>query len=299
MPGTVIKFVIKKTTKNFSLFNGGCLINQSSHRIINREMDKPIEIMALIPARGGSKSIPQKNITDLMGHPLIAYSIASALAAKTINRLIVSTDDQQIAQIARHYGAEVPFLRPGELARDDTPDFPVIEHAIRWLKLQENYSPDIVVQLRPTSPLRPRRLIDEAVRVFTENPDVDCVRAVVESEENPFKMWFIDPDGFMKPLMEGWFDEPYNMPRQKLPKTYWQTGHMDVIGIETIRNKKSLTGTKILPVFVDKKYCIDIDKLDDLCKAEKLLASGLMDIQWPADKKSPVRTGMIIKKSFR
>lgn len=252
--------------------------------------------MALIPARGGSKAIPQKNIVNLAGYPLIAYSIASGLAARRINRVIVSTDDPEIAKIARQFGAEVPFLRPGELAKDDTPDFPVFQHAIEWLESEENYCPDIVVQLRPTSPLRSKELIDEAVGFFIQNPGVDCVRGVVRAEENPFKMWLIDQTGLMKPLMEGWFDEPYNMPRQKLPETFWQTGHVDVIGIETIKDKKSLTGTKILPIFIDRKYCIDIDTLDHISVAERLLSSWKLDIHWPRSEDLPTTSSSDYKE---
>jgi N-acylneuraminate cytidylyltransferase len=238
-------------------------------------------VFALIPARGGSKSIPKKNIFEIGGHPLIAYSIASALQAKSIDKVIVSTDDPEIARIAENYGAEVPFLRPHEISQDDTPDFPVFEHALNWLESNERYIPDIIVHLRPTSPLRPKGLIDRAVRIFIENPGIDCVRGVVESEENPFKMWLIDKNGFMKPLMEGWFREPYNMPRQKLPKTYWQTGHIDVIGINAIKEKRSLTGTRILPIFIEREYCIDIDKIEHLYEIEKIISSKRLNIDLP------------------
>src|SRR3989337_3169724 len=113
-----------------------------------------LNVLALIPARGGSKSIPQKNIRSFAGHPLIAYSIVAGLAAQTVNRVIVSTDDEEIATVARHYGAEVPFLRPAELAQDGTPDLPVFQHALYWLEENEGYQVEIVVQLRPTSPFR-------------------------------------------------------------------------------------------------------------------------------------------------
>src|SRR5512145_2909368 len=109
-----------------------------------------IDILALIPARGGSKSIPRKNIRDFAGHPLIAYSIAAGLQAKLVTRTIVSTDDEEIAAVARQYGAETPFLRPAEFAQDNTTDFPVFTHALAWFAEHEGYHPDIIVQLRPT-----------------------------------------------------------------------------------------------------------------------------------------------------
>ena len=244
-------------------------------------MKSDIEAAAIIPARGGSKTIPRKNIVNLDGYPLIAYSIASGLAAKTVQRTIVSTDDQEIAAIAREFGAEVPFIRPVALAADDTPDFPVFDHAVRWLEAEEKYKPDLVVQLRPTSPLRPKGLIDEAVEIILAHPDIDCVRGVVASEENPFKMWLTEEDGEMKPLMKGWFEEPYNMPRQQLPETYWQTGHIDVINIKTIKVKRSLTGERIRPVFIDRTFCIDIDNMDHFQAAEKMLRSKIVDIDLP------------------
>jgi len=147
------------------------------------------ETLALIPARGGSKGIPRKNIRSFAGFPLIAYSIAAAREARTVKRVIVSTDDMEIAAVARQYGAEVPFMRPAELAGDTTPDLPVFEHALKILEEVDGYKPDIVVQLRPTSPLRPRGMVDEAVRILKLFEDADCVRGVVPAGQNPHKMW--------------------------------------------------------------------------------------------------------------
>jgi N-acylneuraminate cytidylyltransferase len=115
------------------------------------------EVLAIVQARGGSKGLPRKNLRLLRGHPLVSYSIASARAARSISRIILSTDDEEIADVGREYGAEVPFMRPAELAQDDTLDFPLFDHAIRWLAEHENYRPDAVVQLRPTTPLPPTR----------------------------------------------------------------------------------------------------------------------------------------------
>lgn len=239
------------------------------------------EVLAVVQARGGSKSIPRKNIRPLGGHPLIAYSIVAAQAASTVTRLIVSTDDPEIAQISRDYGAEVPFMRPAELATDDAVDFSLFDHALRWLKEHEGYIPDVVVQLRPTSPLRPKGLIDAAVTMLLEDPHADCVRAVTPPRQNPYKMWRIGADGYMIPLLASEFAEPYNMPRQKLPPTYWQTGHVDAIRYETIVKKRSLTGERVLPLLVDPKYCVDIDTLQDWARAEWILAHEDLDIVIP------------------
>lgn len=232
------------------------------------------EVLALIPARGGSKSIPRKNIRPFAGHPLLAYSIAAALAAETVRRVIVSTDDEEIAAIARTYGAETPFLRPLELARDDTPDLPVFQHALRWLEENEGYRPEIVVQLRPTSPLRRVHHIDQAVYRLLERPEADSVRSVCVPFQNPYKMWKIGPDGFMRPLIETDLREPYNLPRQALPQVYWQTGYVDAAWSDTILVKNSMTGDFILPLIIDPSEWIDIDTPDDWRRAERLLEMG-------------------------
>ncbi len=235
-------------------------------------VNKP-EVLALIPARGGSKGIPRKNIRDFAGAPLIAYSIAAGLQSQHVTRVIVSTDDEEIATIAREWGAETPFLRPAELAQDDTTDLPVFQQALTWLAEHEAYTPDFVVQLRPTSPVRPVGLIDEAIELILTNPQADCVRGVVPSGQNPFKMWQIEPDSRqLRPLLNlPNIKEPYNAPRQELPQTYWQTGHIDVIRTNTILEKGSLTGEVILPVLIDPRYTVDIDTPADMARYAQLM----------------------------
>ncbi|HQJ32164.1 MAG TPA: acylneuraminate cytidylyltransferase [Anaerolineaceae bacterium] len=231
------------------------------------------EVLALIPARGGSKGIPRKNIRDFAGAPLIAYSIAAALQAQHVTRVIVSTDDEEIAAVARQWGAETPFLRPTELAQDDITDLPVFQQALAWLAEYEAYHPEFVVQLRPTSPVRPVGLIDDAIELMLTNPQADCVRGVVPSGQNPFKMWRIEPDSHqLKPLLSlPNVKEPYNAPRQELPKTYWQTGHIDVIRTSTILEKGSLTGDVILPILIDPRYTVDIDTPSDMARYAGLM----------------------------
>lgn len=235
------------------------------------------EILALIPARGGSKGIPGKNIRDFAGYPLLAWSIAAAQQSELVTRVIVSTDDERIASVAREYSAETPFLRPADLAQDTTTDFPVFEQAIQWLEDHEGYCPEIVVQLRPTSPVRPTGLLDRGIRGLLEHRDADCVRGVVPVAQNPFKMWRCDGEGKpMTPLLqvEG-IAEPYNAPRQVLPPVCWQTGHIDVIRVSTIKQKRSLTGDVIYPLVIDPLYTVDIDDLSDWAKYEALTSSGL------------------------
>lgn len=230
------------------------------------------QVVAIVQARGGSKGIPRKNIKPLRGIPLIAYSIAAGLQAQTVDRVIVSTDDDEIAAVAQQWGAEVPFRRPAEHATDTATDLPVFEHALGWLAKHEGYLPELVVQLRPTSPIRPVDCIDRAVALLRQNPQADSVRGVVPSGQNPYKMWRIpDPGGPMQPLLDSEFDEPYNMPRQKLPPTYWQTGHIDVLRQETIMQQHSMSGDTILPLLIDPAYMIDIDSPLDWDKAEWML----------------------------
>ena len=243
-------------------------------------------ILALIPARGGSKGIPRKNIRNFAGYPLIAWSIAAGLQANTVNRVIVSTDDEEIAAVARQYGAETPFLRPPELAQDRTNDFLVFDHALKWLEDIESYKPDIIVQLRPTSPVRPKDCVDGAVRTLIENLDADSVRGVVPAAQNPHKMWrFKGYDKPMKPLLEvEGVIEPYNAPRQILPPVYWQTGHIDVIRTATISRKHSLTGSIVYPFVIDARYTVDIDTPADWVKYEALIYSEL-EMVTPDQKK--------------
>ena len=248
-----------------------------------------MEILALIPARGGSKSIPRKNIRPLAGHPLIAYSIAAGRQSTMVTRTIVSTDDEQIAAVARQYGAETPFSRPAEFAQDNTTDFPVFTHALDWLKENEGYQPEIIVQLRPTSPIRPPDCVDQAVQSLLDHPQADSVRGIVPSGQNPFKMWRVDEAGRMRPLLSvPDIAEPFNAPRQALPQTYWQTGHIDAIRTRTILEKHSLSGEVILPLHIDPRYTIDIDTLKDWQRAEGLVAQGDLPMVRPGPGKRPL-----------
>jgi len=248
------------------------------------------EILAIIPARGGSKGIPRKNIRPFAGYPLIAWSIAAAKQSQQVTRVIVSTDDDEIASVAREFGAETPFMRPAKFAEDNTTDLPVFEHALQWLAEHEKYQPDVVVQLRPTSPIRPRGLVDEAIRILLEHRDADSVRGVVPAGQNPHKMWRISGDhGPMKNLLDmPGIEEPYNAPRQILPPIYWQTGHIDAIRTETITKGGSMSGGVIYPIIIDPRYTIDIDNLQDWARYEHLVSSGELDMVTPGKTRRPM-----------
>jgi N-acylneuraminate cytidylyltransferase len=253
-------------------------------------MVKEFEVLAVIPARGGSKGIPRKNIRDFSGHPLIAYSVAAGLQSKLVTRTIVSTDDDEIAAVARRYGAEIPFMRPPELAQDQTLDLPVFQHALHWLAEEENYHPDVVVQLRPTSPIRPLNCVDEAIRLLLSRPEADSVRGVVPAGQNPFKMWRIDEDSkVMSPLLEvKEVPEPYNAPRQMLPSVYWQTGHIDAIRPKVILEHSSMSGGVVLALMIDPVFSVDIDNLRDWAHYEWMVDSGEIEMVTPGPLKRSI-----------
>lgn len=229
-----------------------------------------MEILALIPARGGSKGIPRKNIVNLCGKPLITYSIEQALASKWINRVIVSTDDEEIAEISRKYGAEVPFMRPEEFAQDLSPDIDVFRHALKWLQTNEGYVPDIVLNHRPVCPIRKVETIDRAIELLINTPEADALRSVRIPAQTPYKMWKI-VEGYMKPLLElPGVAEPFNLPRQVLPEVYWQIGYVDMVRTEVITKRGRMSGDKILPFIIEEEW-VDIDYEEDIIEAEKLL----------------------------
>jgi CMP-N,N'-diacetyllegionaminic acid synthase len=236
-------------------------------------MYKDLKVLSIIPARGGSKGVPGKNIKMLAGKPLIAWSIDASKESKHIDRTIVSTDGEDIAKVAKEWGAEVPFMRPAEFAQDLTPDPPVFEHALAWLKENENYVPDIVVHLRPTGPLRTPEEIDESIELLAKYPESDSVRSLQEPAKPPYKMWkqsdgdFIIPFVSDMPGMKDW----HTAPRQSLPKVFETTADIGVMWARTILEKKSVIGDKVLPYFL-KRPTVDIDNLADFEIAELLFA---------------------------
>lgn len=217
-------------------------------------------IYSLIPARGGSKGVPHKNIRLLCGKPLITHSVEISLKSPSVQRTFVSTDSEKIAEVARNAGAEVPFLRPADLAQDDTRDLPVFQHFLDWLEQNHVPLPDAIFQLRPTSPARRVEKIEEAVELLKKHPEADSVRGVTEPAQNPYKMWTVDENGFLQALLNiPGVPEPFNEPRQRLPAVYWQVGYLDLIRTRTILEQKSLTGTRILPLKIESRDSIDID----------------------------------------
>lgn len=232
-----------------------------------------MNILAVIPARSGSKSVKNKNIRLIDGKPMLAYSIEHALKSRLINRVILSTDSDKYAEIGRQFGAEVPFIRPAEFATDTSLDIDVFRHALLWLKENENYEADIVVQLRPTYPKRRVEDIDAMIELLMNDTDADSVRSVAGATEIPYKMWLgtdkKEADGAftgeLKPIMTD-IPECYNMPRQELPFVYYQNACIDVMRADTVLKKNSMTGDKILGYYMREN--LDIDTETELQRAE-------------------------------
>jgi CMP-N,N'-diacetyllegionaminic acid synthase len=231
-----------------------------------------LKALGVIPARGGSKTVPRKNLKLLGGKPLIVWSIEAARASTELDRCIVSTDDPEIADVARCHGAEVPFLRPAEYARDSTPDLPVFEHALAWLGEHEDYRPDVVVHLRPTLPFREARQIDEVVRKMCET-GADCVKSVYREDHHPQKMWRLQEDGRLGPYQDTPLFRKYgsDLARQTLPPVYWPAGLVDAIRREVIE-RGSTMGEVVVPYEVDPDPCVDLDTERDFVIAEAVLA---------------------------
>ncbi len=198
------------------------------------------KILAIIPARGGSKGVPRKNIRQLAGKPLIGWTIETALTSPSIERVIVSTDDDEIASIARGFGAEIPFLQPKELALDHVPDFPVCAYALQWLDTHEAYRPDIVVWLRPTAPLRRVKDIEAVIDKLTKT-GADSVRSVTPASHHPYWMKKLDGDK-LTPFMEGGFDERNYPQRQTLPPVYYLNGVVDATLARNVTQRNFLFG---------------------------------------------------------
>ena len=222
-----------------------------------------MNVIAIIPARGGSKGIPRKNLVDIGGKPLVAYSIEHALKSKLVNRVIVSTEDMEIAAVSREYGAEVPVMRPKELAEDHVLDLPVYEHMLKFLEETEGYVADIVVHLRPTTPLREVFWIDNAIELLLKNKKADSVRSVSEPLQHPYRVFRVE-EGFLSPIMSNEHPEPYLLRRQDLPQMFFYNCVVDITKPKTIFEKKSMTGDKMLPYIINQNDVIDIDAKIDL-----------------------------------
>lgn len=233
-------------------------------------------ILALIPARGGSKGIPDKNIRELAGLPLIAHSIRCAKMCPQVDRVIVSTDDPEIRRIALEHGGEVPFLRPSELASDETPMWPVVQHALSEIAGGgESY--DAVLLLMPTNPVRDPEDLTRSVEILMGDPAADGVVSVSVPPFNPRWVCVVEEDGFMRDAFDG---AGGHGRRQELPTTYRINGVIYLWRTEFIRTTTNWRSGKIRMMEIPDEQALDIDRLDELVRTERLIASGDIQLPW-------------------
>ena len=223
-----------------------------------------MKITAIIPARSGSKSIKNKNIIKLLGHPLIAYSIAICKISSLVNEIIVSTDSKKIAKIAKKYGANVPFIRPKNISKNNSIDVEFFLHYLNFLKKNNLKKPDIILHLRPTSPLRTLKIFNRGIKYFIKMKSYTSMRSVYKSNITPYKTFELK-----KNSLTGFFpkfkNEYYNLPRQKFPESYIPNGYIDIVKPSIIKKNK-LHGKKILAYKTD--IIPDIDSKEDFKHAE-------------------------------
>lgn len=224
------------------------------------------KILAIIPARGGSKGIPKKNIVPVGGRPLIAWTIEAAKKSKYIDKIVVSSDNDEVLKIAKRWGA-YPLKRPAELATDTAPPEPVVFHVINYLKKKENYTPNILVYLQPTSPLRTHNDIDGAFDSFFKSKATAAI-SVYELDKKYLKAFVADKNGFLKGAVNNKF--PF-MNRQLLPSVYMPDGAIYIITQSAFAKTGQLFSDRTIPYFMGPGKNIDIDSIDDLKKTEKII----------------------------
>jgi CMP-N-acetylneuraminic acid synthetase len=219
-------------------------------------------IISIIPARAGSKGIPSKNIRLLNGEPLIVYSIKASLNTELISRTIVSTDSEEIAEIAKKHGSEVPFLRPKAISGDKSTDYDFFLHTINWFEKNEDYIPEYFVHLRPTTPLRDPSVINRAIELFINNKSATSLRSVHEMSESAYKCFEVE-DNKLKMIVTGSFElDRANDPRQGFPTTFYANGYVDIIKSRFVIENKKIHGNCVLPFITD--IVVEVDTLEDL-----------------------------------
>jgi CMP-N-acetylneuraminic acid synthetase len=235
-------------------------------------MSKKANVIGIIPARGGSKGVPKKNIREIGGFPMIAYSIIIGKLTKNMDRCIVSTDSEEIADVARDYGADLPFLRPSEFATDSSPDIEFFKHAIDWFDKNEGYIPDYWVQLRPTTPLREPEIIEQAIEHMKIHTESTSLVSIHEFPENPGKMFGMQ-EGYLHGLCP--LDprpEYFTLPRQEFAPAYFGNGYVDIVKSSTIIEYGSCYGSRMLGFEAPDTGEIDVE--EDFKRVEFYLNSS-------------------------
>jgi len=234
-----------------------------------------MRVLGVIPARGGSKGVPRKNIRMLAGKPLLAYTIECARAARSLERVILSTEDEEIAEVGRRWGVEVPFLRPVDLAQDDTPTLPVIQHAVRFLE-ERGERFDAVCLLQPTSPFRKAEWIDRCVALLEESGATGVVTVLrVPPEHHPWWVYLNDESGWL--TLSTKQAEPVSR-RQDLPPAYHREGSVYVTRRDVLMEGDSLYGERLAGFEVDEGESVNIDGPEDFARAERLLGGRLASL---------------------
>jgi N-acylneuraminate cytidylyltransferase len=231
--------------------------------------------VGFIPARRGSKRIPGKNVRLLNGHPMLAYTIAAALESRVFEQVIVSTDSEEIAAVARHYGADVPFMRLARHGSDTSPDIEWLEHALTQLKGQ-GQTWDCFALLRPTSPFRSAGTIRRAWAAFTSQEGADSLRAVEKCAQHPGKMWVVDGDRMSPLLPSGSDGQPWHStPYQSLPPVYVQNASLEIAWTRVVFESHTIAGDVLAPFLTEGYEGFDINDPYDWMVAERLLADGV------------------------
>jgi len=220
-----------------------------------------MKIIAVIPARSGSKGLPNKNIKELAGKPLIAYSIMAAQKTKLIDRIIVSTDSEEYASLAIEYKAEVPFLRPAELAGDSSTDYDFVKHLLDWLTENEGYNPEYIIHLRPTTPLRDPSILNNSIEKFMNNAEATSLRSAHEMPETAYKQFELEGKYFKTICTDSFDLDDANNSRQSFPKTYTPNGYVDILRTSHILVNHLLHGNRVMGYVTD--FTIEVDTVDD------------------------------------
>ena len=219
------------------------------------------DIVALIPARSGSKGLVNKNIKSLNGHPLLAYSVRGACLAKGIDRVLVSTDSEEYASIATKYGAEVPFLRPPEISKDDSKDLDWICHSLHWFEKNEGVIPRLIVHLRPTAPLRQPKVIEDGIKAIESDSMATALRSIHEMSESAYKWFEVDGDYLACLCTQSRDIEATSLGRQLFPKTYEPNGYVDILKTDYILKNRKIHGDRVRAFHTPR--VIDIDNQED------------------------------------
>lgn len=234
------------------------------------------DIVAIIPARSGSKGVPDKNIKLIYGAPLISYSIKAALKSKLVDRVIVSTDSDEYAEIALDYGAEVPFRRPREISQDSSTDIEFFSHIISWMNKNEGHVPSYFVHLRPTTPLRDPQVIDEAIKVFVDS-DHSALRSVHKMSESAYKAFEINNSTLTTMCGQGANLDASNLGRQAYPATYDANGYVDVVRTSLIAEQGLLHGDNVYGFVTERTY--EIDEISDIALVEYFLKNNMITVE--------------------